>query len=287
MKIAAEKKMFVSFVLGGLVLTVVSGAPSLAQPMAASGVAAPVGGASSVPPGPVVASDAAGQGASPVKEVLSAIQVAEPKAPAPMKSGKKGKTAPDEDEQEDVAEPGSDKIPDSVKGVVKRLSEATKDVTIEDLNEAREAVVKLDVLIDIEKRLNDLTTLRQERESKENDFSGAIPESALGGGRGGSLVPPAMAPSAVAPVATPPVYQQMPMLSEKNIEVTKVVGASGRYVAAIKDMDGSERQIRVGDKLAGGAVVEAISKQGVTITKSGGKKEVVQVKDITVVFGGR
>ncbi|MFA6279407.1 MAG: type IV pilus biogenesis protein PilP [Bdellovibrionales bacterium] len=255
MKIAAKTSLIVIALAFGLV----SGFSSLAR--AEDSVSSP-------PPGPSTQ-----QEKSSVKEVLDSIKVPESSQPVSSKE----KTLAEDKGDEGMTSP---KVPDSVKGVVKRLNTATKDVTIEDLNSAREAVVKLDVLIDIEKRLNDLTTLRQEREEKESTISGALPAGAFGG----NVPPPSLSPSALAPVpaAIPPV-----VVLEKDVDVTKIMGASGRYVASIKTVDGEERRVKAGDKLPDGSVIDSVSRNGVTVLSPSKKRTTIQVKDISAVFGGR
>lgn len=221
----------------------------------------------------------AAQESTAVKEVLDSIKVPESSKSYAAKTSSTGKAAEAEEEEDDG---GSNKIPASVKNVVKRLDEATKDVTIEDLNSAREAVVKLDVLIDIEKRLNDLTTLRQEREEKEGALAAAIPPNAL------QARPGAMPPPVIAPVEPSPAASITPVvMPETEVEVVKIMGASGKYVATIKDLSGNPKQVKVGDKLPDGSTIQAISQQGVTIEAPNKKRKTIQVKDVYTVFGGR
>jgi hypothetical protein len=276
MKIAARILTALTMVVG-----FASGASSEAWAQTASSVATPsVGGvlSSAPPPGPVAEQKAV---VAP-KEAPATINIPVISANKPAKPHEEENK--DDDDGDDGLGSLPEKVPGGVKSVVKRLNSATKDVTIDDLNAAREAVVKLDVLIDIEKRLNDLTTLRLEREEKSNDLSMAIPDSALGGRMGKKVgFPPAVAPMP-APVAQP---VQPVIIPEKKIEVSRIVGASGRYVATIKDGDGTSRQIREGDKLADGSTVDYISRDGVTATSASKKKSTVQVKDINAVFGGR
>lgn len=260
MKIAAKTSLTVMALAMGLICTF--------SPLswAADAIVSP-------PPGP-----SSQQESSSVKEVLDSIKVPESKTPALSKE----KVEKEEAEDEGLSSP---KVPASVKGVVKRLNTATKDVTIEDLNSAREAVIKLDVLIDIEKRLNDLTTLRQEREEKEGSFSGDIPAGALGG----KMPPPSLSLSAFpnsTPPSVPPV--SMPLIvSEQEIDVTKIMGAAGRYVASIKTASGESRQVKAGDKLPDGSIIDSVSRHGVTVLFPSKKKTTFQVKDVGAVFGGR
>ena len=173
-----------------------------------------------------------------------------------------------------------DKVPESVKGVIKRLNAETENVTLEDLNTAREAVAKLDMLIDIEKRLNDLTKLRQERE--EQSISTMLPATALG------------MQNAPAPITTMfPQQNQMPIapqppfpVSSGEIEIKHIAGATGRYTAFIKTGDDKTKMVRVGDRLSDGSVVKEITSRGM-VTEKGKERRSVQIKDTAVVFNGK
>ncbi len=182
-------------------------------------------------------------------------------------------------------------VPETVRNVVERLNAETQDVTLEDLNAAREAVVKLDVLIDIEKRLNDLSKLRQERQfgSATSSVAAALPASALG-------APPPLAGAAdfsaepAAPLAAsfsthavsfPSVGGMASSVSA--VEVVLISGAAGSYVATLKE-NGAVKSVRAGDKLSDGSKVVSISQSGVALSKDGSRKT-IQVKDVAKVFG--
>lgn len=185
----------------------------------------------------------------------------------------------DDKKKEDLSSP---KIPDSVKSVVKRLNSATEGVTLEDLNSAREAVAKLDILIDIEKRLNDLSKLREEREEKS--MIAPIPAKALGLRGGASAPPQAM------PVMDPSAQQSAAMpafdLPQGNVEVVRIIGANGRYAAVVKVGDGKQTTVREGDKVADGSIVQSITNRTVTLVHNK-KTRTINVKDIAVVYNGR
>ncbi len=249
-------------------------------------------------PGPITSS-VPGPSSPSQPAAPAAIQVSEPAvdAPKPVVAVKAGKdTAPAM-----VSAPGG--VPDSVRGVIDRLNTATKDVTLEDLNEAREAVVKLDVLIDIEKRLNDLTKLRNERQAKMTGavaaISGALPASALGAPVS-SVPAPSMNASDLlsGPFSTdvllPPSFKkdggEVSDVSEAprsstTLEVSRILGAAGSYVAVIKER-GKTKRVREGDKLADGGRVTSISRDGLTFSRNG-KTETLQVKDVSRVFSSR
>jgi hypothetical protein len=165
------------------------------------------------------------------------------------------------------------KIPDSVSDVIKHLSAKKEDITLDDLNAAREAIAKLDALIDIEKRLQDLDKIRDERnKEKEKQLVDAIPKTAL--------APP---PSYMPPPPTregPPRAMPVPM---SMIDVVRIEGSNGRYGALVKDGD-AVRLVHVGDHLSDGSVVVAVTTQGVEFARDD-KTHLAQVKDVQAVFG--
>jgi len=220
-----------------------------------------------------------------IADTKSSYAMAETPSPksAASKSTASGDAPPslsDDKGKSDKGELSSPKMPESVKNAVKRLSTATEDVTLEDLNAAREAVAKLDILIDIEKRLSDLETIRQEREEKS--MSGALPASAF-------AIPGTAMPVAQVPVASMPDGTSVPMPpmgAVGEVEVTRIVGVAGRYTAMVKIGDGKPTSVRPGDKIDDGSVVQDISSRSVTLLKDK-KTRTVDIKDIAVVFNGR
>ncbi len=205
--------------------------------------------------------------------VLPAIE------PPALETPKDKKAKSDKDDKD---EKGNIKVPDSVKSVVKRLNKTTDSITLEDLNSAREAVAKLDILIDIEKRLTDLASIRQERDEKT--MVSAIPASALG-----MKIPP-QAPPMVLPPAAMQGAEVMPItpvfVPPSPVEVTRIVGVSGNYAATVKVGEGKPTTVRQGDKLSDGSVVQSITNRTVTLLKDN-KTRSVSVKDVAVVFSGR
>jgi hypothetical protein len=157
------------------------------------------------------------------------------------------------------------KTPSAVKDVVKRLSHQTENVTVEDLNAAKEAVARLDALIDIEKRLSDLEEIRRERDELSSAAT-MLPAGALPAGALPVANPLMTAPQ--APVAPPP--PPVDTFTTDGLQVERLVATDNKFTAYIKD--GSESTlVRVGDKLDNGAKVVAITRNGVRIAK--GKKE--------------
>jgi len=171
-----------------------------------------------------------------------------------------------------------DRLSDSVKGVVKHLG-TTENVTLDDLNSARQAVAKIEALIDIEKRLNELEKLRSEREGKS--LMGAIPASALT-----AFPPPQNQSQFQAPPSLPMPASviQNPMLSANNLEVSRIVGSATHASAFIKMPDGQTKTVQVGDHLPEGTVV-AITAAGVQLEQNNGTRHIVRVKNVDTVFG--
>lgn len=166
-----------------------------------------------------------------------------------------------------------EKVSDSVKNVVKQLS-SIDNVNLDDLNTARQAVVKLEVLIDIEKHLAELDKIHSERGGGEKSLAAAIPASALG-------MPAAMElpkipvrsshmmgeSSAPAPVMARP-------------DVSRISGADGHYTAVI-----GGKSLRTGDNLSDGSTIVGISAKEVTTKSKDGTVRQLKVKGVDEVFG--
>ncbi len=215
--------------------------PMLGQPAAAQ----PADSAQALPPPEVIAASAEANAADDATD-----------QPLP---GKKKKS-----HGLDAMENG---VPDSVKGVVDHLGNGTEDITLDDLNSAREAIAKLDALIDIKKRLTDLEKLRREREGQS--LAGAIPASALN-------LPARSGP----PMAMPPMPVVMP---GSNLEVVRIEGTEGHYVALVKS-GGETTMTHVGDRLADGSTVSGITAQGIEVKQNQGER-LVRIKDMETVSG--
>jgi type IV pilus biogenesis protein PilP len=163
-----------------------------------------------------------------------------------------------------------DKIPDSVKDVVKHLDKTPDDVTLEDINSARQAIAKIDALIEIEKRLAELEKIRQQR-GMGTSLSAAIPASAL-------QPPPSFA-------STPATHsaKQMPA-AEKSVEISRIVGREGHYSAVVKLSDNETKTVQAGDHLPDGSTVVSITTGGVQVEHNG-VRHTVHLKNVGTVFG--
>lgn len=187
--------------------------------------------------------------------------------PAPDKDGKNSKSLGS----------AEDKVKDSVKDIAKRLGN-TDTVTLDDLNSARQAVAKIEALIDIEKHLNELDKLRSEREGgSHSSMMGAIPASALNPYGAGQMPPPLP-----IPVSAFPASAINPMASFSSIDVSRIIGSNGHFSAVVKTGDGQSKTVSVGDRVDG-ATVTAITASGVELSR-GKTTHVVRVKNVQSVF---
>lgn len=170
-------------------------------------------------------------------------------------------------DKEDKGDPES-KISDMAKDVIKKLGSGSENVTVEDLNAAREVIAKLDMQIDIEKHLNDLAAARKDREDK-SAIAAAIPAAAL-------TPPPVMMPP---PAQIAPTQVVVPVAPPRaTVQVERIFGAAGNYSAVIT-VDGNKERVHIGDKLSDDSVVTDITVQGVTLSHGKDKGHIVRVKD--------
>lgn len=156
-------------------------------------------------------------------------------------------------------------ITDSVKNTVKQLS-TVDAVNLEDLNTARQVVAKLDLLIDIEKRLAELDKIHNDHSNEK------------------SAVPPILA-SALAPPTILPSMPKIPHIESDmmgpsgHTDVSRISGAAGHYVATIQG-----KSVRVGDTLSGGDTVTAITAKDVTVKAKNGTTRHLKIKGVEQVY---
>ncbi len=178
------------------------------------------------------------------------------------------------------------KLTDSVKDTVKRLGDTTDQVTLDDLNTARQAIAKIEALIDIEKRLTELSKIREEREGKASSLASAIPSSALMPSMAPSWPPQMPKPLNTVSDDAKGSSSSSPMPSSTgSVNIDRIVGSNGSYAAVIKGAaEGDEKTVRVGDRLPDGSTVVKITPMSVE-TRVKAKERVIRVKGVDTVFG--
>ncbi|MBI1273824.1 MAG: type IV pilus biogenesis protein PilP [Alphaproteobacteria bacterium] len=167
-----------------------------------------------------------------------------------------------------------------VHDVLEKLSsDPESDATIEDMNQARAALARLELMVDIEQKLSDLDEVRRKR--GEGGMGAMIPSSALGmPGNGGDMGGIGMGM---------PMQQQQPVFT--SYEVSRIVGTEGTYSAVVNVGNGRMISVRPGDQLPDGSTVRAITSGGVNITSAKGKEKTIRVNSVglpaTVMQGHR
>jgi type IV pilus biogenesis protein PilP len=179
------------------------------------------------------------------------------------------------------------KATDNAKSVIKRLENGGDQITLEDLNAARQTVARIDAMIDVEKHLAELEKIRSERtgESRASSaaLAGAIPASALD-----PLPMPAQNTMPVfVPrgnrVETPPHPVEKPKGGWEKTEISRISGTEGKYSAVLKMADGTLKPAKVGDQIGDHMTVRWITSSTVLVEESG-ETHTLRVKGVDAIY---
>lgn|GEM_PF-3006637 len=203
-------------------------------------------------------------------------------APAPAVSASKTLPSSREESLVKSVTKMSDKAMDAAKDKIKDL-ESMEETTLQDLTEARQTITRIDAMIDMEKKINELQKIRADRRSIGVDKARIAPPSL------DALLPPVAPIAGIAPAPAMPVsFPTITPVSSKP-EVAHIQGTEGRYVAVLKFGTSKDRQsVRIGDKLPNGDVVESITSSSVVLMPAGKGKRTpytINVKNVDVVHG--
>lgn len=182
--------------------------------------------------------------------------------------------------------PLEDKAVANAQNVIKHLDGSSEAVTLDELNTARQAVARLDAMIDLEKHLNELEKMRGERSaSPARSMASLIPASAL-----------APSPSSLSPASasTTPInvgenLNEVPLRPIKKersagrVEVVRIMGIGGNYAATLKMEDGTMRPCKTGDHLNDHSIVRFISASSVVLDENG-ETHTLHVRNVDAVF---
>lgn len=149
----------------------------------------------------------------------------------------------------------SPQTPQIVNETVSRLQK-TDPINLDDMIRAQDAINRLDLLLEIEKRQTELKKIRDERNKPS-------PSAMMGGLPPGMLNLPPIKASAPppAPVITPPLKADKDgeEKSSKDYAVKRILGTDGRYMAVLDLGSDGVRTVKVGDKLPDGSKIQSIS----------------------------
>jgi type IV pilus biogenesis protein PilP len=151
---------------------------------------------------------------------------------------------------------------EQIEGIIKKLQDGTSGASLEDMNQARAALAKLDLLVSIETKMNDLDKVRASRGGI--GMSSMIPASALG-----------MRGSQQGDESTPSFGSRQPVRA--SYDVSRIVGTDGSYTAVINVGAGRMNTVRVGDQLPDGSEVRSITASGVKVKSTNGRERTLRV----------
>lgn len=181
----------------------------------------------------------------------------------------------------------SDKdVPEQVEKVIDKLRGAKVDLSLEDMNQARAALARLDLLLELEQKMHDLQKARQKNEasSDDSDISGLLPTQVTGMARRGG-----MPMASAAPIQPMPVVERAPPKpAPSSYEIQRISGVNGNYSATLKNItDQKISSVRSGDKLADDTEVLSVAPTGVRLREPGGKVRTLVIENASAMSGAR
>jgi hypothetical protein len=174
----------------------------------------------------------------------------------------------------------SKKIPTQVTAVVKKLQEAKVDLSLEDMNQARAALARLDLLLELEQKMTDLDKARAKHAGADmaDDVSAMLP-------RGVTRMPTRGAMAVDVPVVTP-VAMRAPIAA--TYSVLRINGIDGSYSAQLSSAMDEKTTVHVGDKLSDGSTVTGITASTVSVRGANDKTDhMLRVNNTSPMNHGR
>ena len=175
------------------------------------------------------------------------------------------------------------KMPSQVKDVVKKLQDAKVDLSLEDMNQARAALARLDLLLELEQKMGDLDKVRAKRAGADmaDEVSAMLPRGVAHMPSRGGVMPVDMS----APVVTP-VVMRAPVAGSYTVQ--RINGIDGSYMAVLSGAGDDKTNVRVGDKLPDGSTVTEITAHTVQLRGPNDKTErTLRVNNASPMSHGR
>lgn len=184
-----------------------------------------------------------------------------------------------------------DKVPPQVTAVVEKLRGAKVDLSLEDMNQARAALARLDLLLELEQKMHDLQQARTKNDagSMSADISGMLPTQVAAMGRRGNMPVLPVTPVAAADLAPVMKPVMKPTALPPQYEIQRINGINGEYSAVVRSrLDSKTSTVRVGDTLSDGTEVLAITPSSIKLRDPGeGKVSTVKIENVSNVSGRR
>jgi type IV pilus biogenesis protein PilP len=154
----------------------------------------------------------------------------------------------------------------------------TDPINLDDMIRAQDAINRLDLLLEIEKRQTELKKLRDER-NKPTIMSSSIPASAL------NL--PSLKVTSTSGINLPPAntLPKPPEPPASTYSLKRIVGTEGRYSAVISSGGDRVLSVRPGETLPDGSKVKSVTLTSVSLVKDKKSKTLTIPSDSYIVRG--
>ena len=156
-------------------------------------------------------------------------------------------------------------VQDAVTGLQK-----TDPINLDDMIRAQDAINRLDLLLEIEKRQSELKKIRDEsnKPAASSLLGNSIPASALNLPAASSRPAPSAPSSEPSPPPAPKKVTPPPASEpSEKYSIRRIIGSSGQYMALINTGEDRPQTIKAGDKLSDGSIVKSIGLTNVVLTK--------------------
>ncbi len=176
-----------------------------------------------------------------------------------------------------------DKLIESAKAEVKKLDNVPDETTLSELNRVRQTISRIEAMIDVERRLNELEKLRSDRNKTGSvaaipglpaNLAEAIPASALAFPAGQGF-----AGGGARQIRDSRIINNPPQTRRPTLQ--RITGAGGKYSAVLKVSD-ETKSVRVGDKISDGEFVRSITSSSVEIGGKG-SSYTLHIKNVEMV----
>ena len=148
----------------------------------------------------------------------------------------------------------------AISAVVDRLRQDENRVSVGDLTAAQDTVTRLDLLLEIEKRITDIDKTRTERTgmgllamNSPDQIAANMPKDSLNMPTGGSMTNGRSGNSG-------------------DFSVARITGRQNRFTAVLIGSDSKQITVQAGDTIPGGYKVDSISSNGVRVSSKSGSK---------------
>lgn len=190
----------------------------------------------------------------------------------------------------------SPQTPSAVTDAMARLQKVDQ-INLDDMVRAQDAINRLDLLLEIEKRQTELKKVRDERNKPSVASATAAAAGLLGSAIPAAALNLPKIPVADTPAVTPSFTPKASASSSSSsssssksssgpsekLSIRRISGTDGRYFAVINLEDNSTQTVHAGDKLPDGSLVKSITLTSVSLIKDKKSKNLTIPTDSYIV----